>query len=589
LPSGSFSLLVVGGYFVLGIVAYWPMFPGDPHLLFTKANADPVETAWVFAWAAHALTQGHNLFFTTAVDVPTGLNLAQATGMPLLGIVAAPITLLFGPVSSSTLFMVASMPLSATAAYAVLRRWRIWSSAAALGGLAYGFSPYMVNQGGLHLNLAFAPLPPLIAAAVVKIVSRPTRPLRWGAVLGGLVVAQFFISSEVLAITAVIVVLGLLLAALHCLQFERKVLRSVAMPALQSLAVALPIIGALLAYPLWFEFDGPRHYSGPPWPLYNPWHADALAFVAPTPHQAIRPVLSAAGKTLSSAAADEAGAYLGFAVLAMAVVLAWYLRRSPRGGLAACLGTMSALLSLGPVLVLDGDSTHRVLPFYYLAELPVLDGILPIRFALATAACVAALVAFGLDCLYRTGQTRPALLPRGGFVVRRPVVGLAASFVVLVGSWLPAWPYPSQAVRMLPTVLTRALPSGDPVVLTYPYLADPEDRALLWQAEGHFSFRLLGNYGIAPDSHGRATNVPPLLGPPAVQEFLVEQDNSEWYPPPPPLGRVIAETRVFVRRYDVRAVIVDLTAPHATTVANMLAKAFGPNSLTVGGFELWVV
>ena len=138
--AGIFSMLVVAVYAVLGILAYWPVLPGDPHRLYGQANGDPAQTVWFFAWTAHAVVTGHNPLFTMAVNVPSGLNLAQQAGIPLLGLLALPITLIVGPVASATTFMVAAMPLSAACAYAVLRRWQVWAPAAALGGLAYGFS-----------------------------------------------------------------------------------------------------------------------------------------------------------------------------------------------------------------------------------------------------------------------------------------------------------------------------------------------------------------------------------------------------------------------------------------------------------------
>ena len=110
---------------------------------------------WFFGWTAHALATGHNPFFSSAANAPYGLNLAQMTSAPLLGVLFAPLTLLAGPVASVTVCFALAMPASAAAAYAVLRRWRIWAPAAALGGLVFGFSPYMVNEGSQHLNLVF--------------------------------------------------------------------------------------------------------------------------------------------------------------------------------------------------------------------------------------------------------------------------------------------------------------------------------------------------------------------------------------------------------------------------------------------------
>ena len=125
--------------------------------------------------------------------------------MPLLGLLAAPITLTAGSVVSFEVLIWLAFPLSATAAFFVLRRWSGSNLGAACGGLLYGFSPYMVGEGFRHLNLAFVPLPPLIFyAAVVILVEQRPNPWRWGVVLGILVTAQYLISPEVLSTTLVV-------------------------------------------------------------------------------------------------------------------------------------------------------------------------------------------------------------------------------------------------------------------------------------------------------------------------------------------------------------------------------------------------
>ena len=111
--STAFAVLVVGAYLALGVIAYWPMLPGTTHRLFDLADGDTAQTVWFLAWTAHAVVTGHNPLFTTAVNIPLGVNLAQAPAIPLLGLVALPLTLTLGPVASATLLMVLAMPLSA--------------------------------------------------------------------------------------------------------------------------------------------------------------------------------------------------------------------------------------------------------------------------------------------------------------------------------------------------------------------------------------------------------------------------------------------------------------------------------------------
>jgi len=365
----------------------------------------------------------------------------------------------------------------------------------------------------------------------------------------------------------------------------------VARPAVAALGAALALIAAALAYPLWYQFAGPAHYVGPAWPVDNPYFADVLDFVAPSPRQAVAPVLRQLGTTLSASAGVESDAYVGFAVLAVVVFLVWRQRRSERVQLVAGLGVISGLLSMGRYLVVDGRGGKIPLPFDLLAHFPAIDNILPVRFAFTTTTCLAAVIAFGLDDL----RTRHPDGSGGPHQPRHATASPVASAftivsVVLVVTWLPKWPYASQTVTMLPRAVTNAITGANPLVLTYPYTVAPEDQAYLWQAGARFSFRLLGAYGRMPGSDLRATYLPPLLGPPAVQQFLVGEDGLRaYYPPSPPIKQVVIQTRIFLARHDVNAVLVDLDAPHGTNVAEMFTLALGQSSVTSGRFDLWTV
>ena len=95
--------------------------------------------------------------------------------------------------------------LSALAMYVLLRRWVSWTPAAFLGGLAYGFSPFVVTELALNqLNIAFLAVPPLVVLVLADLlVTQRRAPWRNGLALAGLVVVQFFVSTEVLVITVV--------------------------------------------------------------------------------------------------------------------------------------------------------------------------------------------------------------------------------------------------------------------------------------------------------------------------------------------------------------------------------------------------
>ena len=121
-----------------------------------------MQSIWYLEWIPFALFHGHNPFFTNFIDYPGGVNLATNTLASALGLAASPLTLILGPVATYSFLLRLALAVSATSMCFVLRSWTRWWPAAFAGGLLYGFSSYMSEQGPWHLSLAFMPIPPLI-------------------------------------------------------------------------------------------------------------------------------------------------------------------------------------------------------------------------------------------------------------------------------------------------------------------------------------------------------------------------------------------------------------------------------------------
>ncbi len=581
------------GYLALGIAAHWPLLPGSSGRLYSESGTgDPAQTAWFLAWVAHALTHGLNPFFSAAINAPQGVNLAQGTLMPLLGAVTLPITLLVGPAASANLLIIMAMPVSAAAAFLVLRHWKLTLPAAALGGLLYGFSPFMLVHDAVHLQLAFVPLPPLIVAVAVDLTKTVHHVWRKGVLLGVLVAAQYLISSEILVITALLCLAGGLVVAGWGLVTHKHWLRDGTSALGVGLLTAAVVAGPLLAYPLWFQFSGPLHYSGPPWPTTNPYYADLLDFVAPSKLQAITPLLRGTGARLTLSITLEDAAYFGVPVLAVLAWLFWRTRRDVRVWLMAILAVVAAVLSLGPRLVVNGHPTGFRLPFDVLIHLPVLQDVVPGRFSFATDAAVAALVAFAVEHLLREQRRRPLLRNVAVKTRRRLRVGLMVAVVaIVVTTLIPRWPYPSTGGGDLPRDVSRAIPRGDPVVLTYPYPVYPNIRAMLWQADDNMKFRLLGGYAPMTAPDGSHTPIPPLLYPQQFQEYLVNVDLATNSPYPSPNSvteiQLVNAARLFLELHHVDAVVVDLSEQHARQVVPLITGATGLPPLLRSGFAVW--
>ena len=150
---------------------------GVTHTMQAAGNSDPGQEVWFLAWAAHAVTHLQDPLRSNWIDYPWGVDLADNTSMPLAGAIGTPITLLFGPVATFNVICSLSLASSAAAAFFVLRRFTTWMLAAFVGGLLYGFSPYMIGQARGHLFLLLVPIPPLIFLLLHEIVVRPAGAL----------------------------------------------------------------------------------------------------------------------------------------------------------------------------------------------------------------------------------------------------------------------------------------------------------------------------------------------------------------------------------------------------------------------------
>jgi hypothetical protein len=591
-PGWFFPLVVVAGYLALGIIAYWSAISSGKTRLF-GTSSDSILATWFLAWVPHALAHGVNPFFSNAMFVPTGVNLAQNTEAPLLGALTVPLAAVLGPIARANVLMVLAMPVSATSAYYVLRRWNVWWPSAALGGLVYGFSPYMVGQGLGHLVLVFSPWLPLIALTLWKVVEERGRPFQLGLELGLLIVAQYFTEPEVLMMVAIVAVVALVAIALRHPAGAAVVLRRLLCPG----AVAVGLAGVVLAYPVWMALAGPQHYTGAPQGITNPYHNDLFSFFVPGPLQRVSFGLQSLGSRLVAGNDFETNGYLGIPLVIAGGFFAWRSRRHGRTQLALLCFITSAVLSLGPQLSINGHRTAIRLPFAVLTHIPLIKDIVPVRFSLLTGASLAAIVAFGLDDLRRTlsvrteaqGESRPRT-QRRALARQRAVAGIAAAFVLLAltVTQVPRWPYSSQSVAALPSTIRHTIPSGDPVSLTYPYAQQSAAAALDWQISDDYRFRLLGGYAEHPELLDAFYVFPARMHPNLLQRFLANQEGFTLYGPAPPLNAtLIASTRLTLREYDVRVLIVDRSAPGSAAAMRLLTAALGHPSRTSGSFAIW--
>ena len=452
------------------------------------------------AWPAWAITHLHNVFFSSAVNVPHGANLLSNTSGTLVGVVAAPVTWLFGPVLATNVALTLAPALSAWACFAAIRPLVTWKAAAIPAALVFGYSSAIVTSLTFgHVSVTMLVIPPFLFTTLYEIVIRQEHSVRRdGLLLAALLIVQFFISPEILVMCLVLGVVGL--AAVVVVGWRQ--LRPRAGHALPALALAGGLTLVVLAYPTWYGLAGPEAVSGVLFALAPISGIPLSGLLAPGQYAAqangyIRfgGYLGRTGPPPDYVGTGVALAALGSVVLGRRRLLTWLL---------LLLAAVTFWLALGGYL-LGGPSWlgRPWLPWRNLSMLPILKEILPDQFVPLLTLFLAFLIAIGLDVLHGT-RWRPTSWPAAHRTVIAAVATVAVA-VVAVGPVLVTLEAPLRVVRVhTPAYLRSSAPTlpADDVVLTIPFAVTGSAQPMLWQASEGMHFRLAGAALKTPNALG---------------------------------------------------------------------------------------
>ncbi len=523
-PRRWSSSLAAALYLALAFALWWHAWSTSPSGVMTCACTDAGRMVWYLEWVPFALGHGHSLLFSTYQFHPHGFNLLADTSVLALGTLSSPVTVLFGPVVSMNLLSTLIPAATAFSMYWLLLRWVRWVPAAFVGGLAYGFSAWVLVQLAFGwINLACVALLPLVAACLDELLIRQRRRAALvGAALALLVVVEVFVSIEMAllavltAVVAVILVIGLAAVA------ERDALRLRFRHAATGLLSAVLVAGVLLAYPVWFFTSGPAHLSG------SVWTSNVPGSLGNTIGNLWDPVghygsisstfLSAEARALGGFAgtAGPSPSYLGWGLLAVLAIGLVLWRSDRRLWLLGSLGVVTLVLSLqvGP---------HRFGVWSLFYHLPILLNVVQYRFAGIFVLCAAAMLGVILDRCHSsvldllTARRSSAMAatavrgsaPRhgrrqagsGGASAIAAVVAAAMAAVALVPEVhvlapnLPVAMRPVTVPRWFSTA-ARRLPART-VLATYPFATADSQSAIPWQAISGLPYQMAGGGGPA--------------------------------------------------------------------------------------------
>lgn len=540
----------------------WPA-PGQRVLALNPADQTLYE--WFLAVDSRVLLGDFSLL-TDRLNAPDGVNLMANTTVIALGVLFAPVTYVFGAPVSFALLVAGNLAGTAFAWYLLLTRaLRIRRLAAGLGAALCGFGPGMISQSNAHLHMTAQWLVPVIIWLVVRLLraadpaGRPHGPDRRRLVtsavgLAAAVTAQVFIGEEVLFLTA----LALLVMAVGYGLADRPLLRRALPGFAGGLMLAAGLALLVLAYPLLHQFTGPQGISDG---MFSPYYysADLTSWSTLSP-------LSVLGSDASSRLTTgpaEYNTFLGWPLLLVTIGCAAWLSRRPL--VAACLttGLVAAALSLGPEVVVGGERTGLPAPYALLAGLPVVDGALPMRFALVVLPLAGTVLALAVD---------RALAGHGR---ARRLVPLAVGAALL--SVFPA-PLPTADRPALPEFITAGhwrqcvRPGG--VLVPVPTATPQDPWPMRWATAADAAFGMPEGFFIGPYGKDGSAVMGTYKQPTSALLADVAKRGVS-----PAIGD--QQRRQAARDIEFwRASCVALTddAPHAETLRQTLEQLFGPGT-----------
>ena len=207
------------------------------------------------------ILHGHNPFANDFLNAPMGLNVLDSTSVTFLGVLGAPITLIFGPIATYNVMLNVALAGSALAFYLMARRFVSWWPAAFVGGLIYGFSPFAYAQGASHLVWTFNVIPPLLILFLDRFFRKQgASPWLSGLAVGACFVVEFYVSAEGFATLVIFTAIAAVILGLYW--WRRK--PDVDVQRLLRLCACAAIVAALgTSYGAWSALHGPEHINGP--------------------------------------------------------------------------------------------------------------------------------------------------------------------------------------------------------------------------------------------------------------------------------------------------------------------------------------
>ncbi|MHB8362029.1 MAG: hypothetical protein ACYDBX_00195 [Patescibacteria group bacterium] len=332
---------------------------------------------WFLQWWPYAIFHGINPFISYVTNVPYGVNIAWTTSIPFLSLIFYPITYIGGVYISYNLIVLLSFPLAAFTMFLLSLEFTNKKYIAFIGGLIFGFSPYMIAQGSSHIDLSFIAIVPLIYLIFIKFLKcdfKKEKIYKYSILFSLLVLIQVLISLEIAFTSICFLILGLAIYSLFK-KIEYKII-------LRFFILSFIIIGVIFLPYAYFMFFGAFRPHGH---LFTPgsYSTDFLSIIFPTPILRLSgSVFQSITSSYSNGNLSEITGYISIPFMMVIVIATIRYWENMKIKILSILFFIAIILSFGPYLIIDGIKTKVPMPWIIFYKLPIFSSIITERLSL---------------------------------------------------------------------------------------------------------------------------------------------------------------------------------------------------------------
>jgi hypothetical protein len=443
-------------------------------------GADPPLMMWFLVWWPHAIADAVNPFLTHAFWAPSGFNITWSTSIPVISLVAAPVTAMLGPIASLNIFCLLSLPVAAWCTFFLCQfvSKDYWSSV--LGGYVFGFCPMLLGQilfGRLHSVWVF-PVPLAVYLTIRRFKGQLT-PRRFLTLMALILTVQFLCSPEIFATMTLFGAMALALAWLQLSGEARPRLTS----AIVGTACSYIIVALAVSPYIYCMFMYNRPFQGPIW-SDRVLSADVLNFLIPTPINEFGrfSLFDRISAPFNWGLPSEEVAYLSWPLIVITVLFARVRFREQPGRLLVDSLIAILIFSLGPALMVRGYPSKIGLPWIILNR-SLLSNAAPARFSLYAFLIFAVITSLWLSTARMKAHFKFAV---AAAIVVCQLPSLSAAY----------WVSPFRTPEFFRTGLYRDYLAKGEAVFILP--AWPLNDSMVWQAQTRMYFNMAQGPGPWP-------------------------------------------------------------------------------------------